>query len=46
MPAHPELGRAHISAYGFKKHSNSGLLSNFPLVTGENSNALPGNTAS
>lgn len=46
MPSHPELGKAHISAYGFKKRSNSGLLSKVSPVTGENSNALPGNMVS
>lgn len=45
IAANPETGRTHVSAYAFKKRSSSKLLSNFSLVTGENSNVLPGNMA-
>lgn len=45
IAANPETGRTHINAYAFKKCSSSKLLSNFSLVTGENSNVLPGNMA-
>lgn len=45
IAANPETVRTHVSAYAFKKRSSSKLLFNFSLVTGENSNVLPGNMA-